>query len=278
MSRTGPCPTHIIQTTMFSVGRSHETFYMVTKLNASPSTKRKNTFQNEIRQKTKPRSHPWIWSHHIHKGFKSWKTWFKGTCQSLCWIWHWIKRVPDLLANKKIHHCWKECCNQWKQCSYNVKPYHHPRQCIVWGGEDQRHPIHSKEFWKNWEIEHVDIKSAYLNALLKETIFMKPPRGVLKPGQEGKFLRLLKGLYRLKQAGWGWYQEMSQVLIKELGFKCSAADHSVFFWCSEGEHTIITVATDDMALTSRWAVNAENFPKVLGYYVKYGICWKVIIW
>ena len=54
---------------------------------------------------------------------------------------------------------------------------------------------------QDWEIEHVDIKSAYLNAPLKETIYMKPPRGVLKPGQEGKVLRLLKGLYGLKQAG-----------------------------------------------------------------------------
>ena len=54
---------------------------------------------------------------------------------------------------------------------------------------------------QDWEIKHVDIKSAYLNALLKETIFMKLPRGVLKQGQEGKVLRLLKGLYGLKQAG-----------------------------------------------------------------------------
>ena len=54
---------------------------------------------------------------------------------------------------------------------------------------------------QDWEIEHVDIKSAYLNAPLKETVYMKPPRGVLKPGQAGKVLRLLKGLYRLKQAG-----------------------------------------------------------------------------
>ena len=54
---------------------------------------------------------------------------------------------------------------------------------------------------QDWEIEQVDIKSVYLNAPLKETIYMKPPRGVLKPGQEGKVLRLLKGLYGLKQAG-----------------------------------------------------------------------------
>ena len=30
---------------------------------------------------------------------------------------------------------------------------------------------------------------------------MKPLRGMLKPGQEGKVLKLLKGLYGLKQAG-----------------------------------------------------------------------------
>ena len=71
---------------------------------------------------------------------------------------------------------------------------------------------------QDWEIEHVDVKSAYLNADLKEIIYMKPPRGVLKPGQEGKVLRLKKGLYGLKQAGRGWYQEMSRVFVKELGF------------------------------------------------------------
>ena len=82
---------------------------------------------------------------------------------------------------------------------------------------------------QNWEIEHVDIKSAYLNAPLKEEIYMRPPRGVLKPGQEEMVLRLLKGLYGLKQAGRGWYLEMLRVLIKEMKFKCSGIDHSVFY-------------------------------------------------
>ena len=41
----------------------------------------------------------------------------------------------------------------------------------------------------NWEIEHVDIKSAYLNAPLKEMVYMCPPHGVLKAGQEGKVVR-----------------------------------------------------------------------------------------
>ena len=58
---------------------------------------------------------------------------------------------------------------------------------------------------------------------------MKLLRGVLKKGQEGKVLRLKKGLYGLKQAGRGWYQEMSRVFLDEMGFTRSSIDHSVFF-------------------------------------------------
>ena len=121
------------------------------------------------------------------------------------------------------------------------------------------HVILANAAQHDWEIEHVDIKSAYLNAPLKEVIYMKPLRGVLKPGEEGKVLRLLKGLYRLKQAGRGWYLEMSRVFLKELGFKWSAIDHSVFYRCQQDKHTIVAVATDNMAVTSKQAVNAKNF-------------------
>ena len=89
------------------------------------------------------------------------------------------------------------------------------------------------------------------SAPLKEEICMKPPRGVLKLGQEGKVLKLLKGLYGLKQAGRGWYMEMSKVPINEIGFKHSAIDHSVFYQRSREEHTIFAVATDNMAVTSK---------------------------
>ena len=72
-------------------------------------------------------------------------------------------------------------------------------------------------------------------------------------------LKLLKGLYGLKQAGRGWYLEMSKVLIREMGFKHSAIDHSVFYWQVGEEHTIVTIATDDMAVRSKQVVDAESF-------------------
>ena len=169
-------------------------------------------------------------------------------------------------------------------CSAVLKEKHGPdgeitsyQVCIVTGGHRQVEGVnYSKTFssaakmptlrvilvnaaTQDWEIEHVDIKSAYLNVTLKETIYMKPPQGVLKPGEEGKVCHLVKGLYGLKQAGCGWYQEMSQVLVKNLGFTCSTVDHSVFFRRSPDEHTIIVAAMDDMAVTLKQAEDINRF-------------------
>ena len=57
----------------------------------------------------------------------------------------------------------------------------------------------------DWEIHHVDVKSAYLNAPLKERVYMKIPRGAMGHGKRGKVCRLLKGMYGLKQARRGWH-------------------------------------------------------------------------
>ena len=72
-------------------------------------------------------------------------------------------------------------------------------------------------------------------------------------------LRLKKGLYGLKQAGRGWYQEMSRVFLEEMNFKQSAIDHSIFYKRTGEEHTIIAVATDDMAVTTSQKEDATRF-------------------
>ena len=59
---------------------------------------------------------------------------------------------------------------------------------------------------------------------------------------------------------------MSRVLIKELGFTRSAVDHSVFFRRSDDEHTIVAVATDDMAVTSKHVEDATRFKSELKRY------------
>ena len=122
---------------------------------------------------------------------------------------------------------------------------------------------------QDWEINHVNIKSAYLNAPLKEKVFMKPPPGVLKLNQQNKVCPLLKGLYGLHQAGRGWYKEMSGVFIKKLVFKKSAVDHSIFYRKLGDEHTIVVVAMDNMAITLKHNEDVEKLKNELHQHWKF---------
>lgn len=110
----------------------------------------------------------------------------------------------------------------------------------------------------NWEIHQVDIKSAYLNAPLQDNIYMHTPPGYLNPGEEGKVLKLLHSLYRLKQAGFEWSEELERFFLKAR-FTRSQIDRAVYFKQIEDEHTIITVSIDDMAVTSKHLEHIEKF-------------------
>src|ERR1700730_4503408 len=47
----------------------------------------------------------------------------------------------------------------------------------------------------DWEIDQIDVVSAYLNADLEDEVYMEAPDGVLDEGESGKVCRLRKGLY-----------------------------------------------------------------------------------
>ena len=42
----------------------------------------------------------------------------------------------------------------------------------------------------NWELEQMDVDAAYLNAYLKENIYMRQPKGFEVPGQKDKVIHL----------------------------------------------------------------------------------------
>nr|GEY39331.1 retrovirus-related Pol polyprotein from transposon TNT 1-94 [Tanacetum cinerariifolium] len=69
-----------------------------------------------------------------------------------------------------------------------------------------------------WKIHQMDVKSAFLNGLLKEEDYVEKPEGYVAKGQESKVLRLKKALYGLKQAPHAWNTRIdnSQSMIDEL--------------------------------------------------------------
>jgi len=61
----------------------------------------------------------------------------------------------------------------------------------------------------------MDIKDVYLNAKLKENIYMELPEGL---NRKGFFCKLKKALYDWKQSGIMWNEIFNRVLIS-LNFK-----------------------------------------------------------
>lgn len=63
---------------------------------------------------------------------------------------------------------------------------------------------------QGWEVNSIDIKQAYLNSNLHHDVYLKPPVGTKV--QPGKVLKLMKGLYGLKQSGREWNIELDSHL------------------------------------------------------------------
>jgi Reverse transcriptase (RNA-dependent DNA polymerase) len=53
---------------------------------------------------------------------------------------------------------------------------------------------------KSLKLYQVDIKSAFLNGVLKEDVYVEQPQGFTIEGEEEKMYKLRKTLYMLKQA------------------------------------------------------------------------------
>jgi len=69
----------------------------------------------------------------------------------------------------------------------------------------------------------------------------------------------------LVQAGRGWQKELTGTFLK-MGYTQSSVDHSVFFRRRDSEHSIVAVATDDMAVTGNSVATVNNFKAELKSY------------
>jgi hypothetical protein len=102
---------------------------------------------------------------------------------------------------------------------------------------------------EDWEIHQMDVKSAFLNGLLDEEIYMEQPEGFAVPGQEHKVCLLKKAIYGLKQASRAWNILFHSVLIG-LGFTRTRSDAGVYVYhLLDGEGIVIIILyVDDITL------------------------------
>ena len=98
-----------------------------------------------------------------------------------------------------------------------------------------------------WPVHAVDVVQAYLNSVLKHQLYMYPPKGSGIPDR--KVLRILKGLYGLKQSGRKWNQELDKFL-QGLGFMPAESAPCVYMQGTGTSKVIVLVYVDNTLITS----------------------------
>jgi hypothetical protein len=73
----------------------------------------------------------------------------------------------------------------------------------------------------------MDLKSAFLNGPIKEDVYVEQPSDFEESDYLSHVFKLLKALYRLKQAPRAWYKCLRDFLIAN-GFKVGKADPTLF--------------------------------------------------
>ncbi|GJY52445.1 retrovirus-related pol polyprotein from transposon TNT 1-94 [Tanacetum coccineum] len=80
---------------------------------------------------------------------------------------------------------------------------------------------------KSFPIYQMNVKTAFLNGLLKEEVYVEQQDGFVDPDHSEKVYRLRKALYGLKQAPRAWYDELLNFLMSK-GFTKGTIDPTLF--------------------------------------------------
>ena len=97
------------------------------------------------------------------------------------------------------------------------------------------------------EVHHMDVKSAFLNGDLTETVYVQQPPGFVV-GKGDKVLKLKKALYGLRQAPRAWNSKLDKELIA-LGFVKSKLDNAVYRRSSINSFLLMGVYVDDLIIS-----------------------------
>src|SRR5664279_1306092 len=102
------------------------------------------------------------------------------------------------------------------------------------------------------------IKSAFLNGMLEEEVYVQQPPGFAAAGKEHLVLRLEKALYGLKQASRAWNTKLDACLVR-LGFSKCESEAGMYARGAAGSRLLVSVYVDDLVIIGSDSSDIEAF-------------------
>ena len=116
----------------------------------------------------------------------------------------------------------------------------------------------------NWTISGIDVGNAYLEALIDKEIYMTLPKELAK---DTTYVRLLKSLYGLKQAGELWNQLLNKIITSN-GFSRSINDVCLYYKRIGNDIILLLIHVDDVLIASNNPTHINDFKQFLSTAVE----------
>ena len=97
----------------------------------------------------------------------------------------------------------------------------------------------------NFKLYQMDVKSAFLNGMLQEEVYVEQPKGFIDPHRPDDVYKLKRALYGLKQAPRAWYDRLTAYLT-EHGFKRGSADTTLFIRNDKNSFVVAQIYVNDI--------------------------------
>jgi hypothetical protein len=108
----------------------------------------------------------------------------------------------------------------------------------------------------------MDVKSAFLNDVISEEVYLKQPHGFEDLKHPDYVFKLKKSLYGLKQASRAWYARLSNFLL-EKGFKRGQVDTTIFRKTQKKDILFVQIYVDDIIFGSTNVAICKEFSKTM---------------
>ncbi|KAI3729808.1 hypothetical protein L6452_18478 [Arctium lappa] len=115
---------------------------------------------------------------------------------------------------------------------------------------------------KNFTVFQMDVKTAFLNGILKEEVYVSQLEGFVNQDKPDHVYILDKALYGLKQAPRAWYDVLSKFLVKS-GFSKGKIDTTLFIKKEKADIILIQIYVDDIIFGSTNPKYCKNFSNLM---------------
>ena len=112
------------------------------------------------------------------------------------------------------------------------------------------------------KLHQMDVKSAFLNGILQEEVFVKQPQGFEDPTHPDHVYLLKKALYGLKQAPRAWYDRLTKYLLQN-GFIRGNADNTLFIRYLSNGIFMAQIYVDDIIFGSTSSDEVDRFVHIM---------------